>query len=133
MIVVIDASAAVEIALNKEFSTQYKNLLQVADMAIAPDTFISEITNVIWKYRKFSQFSDDTCISGIDFCHGLIDDYVNSSSIWREAYFEGVRHQHSTYDMFYLVVARRNNAVLITRDKRLNELSKSIGVKIVSD
>lgn len=129
MIIVLDASAAIEIALEKELSGIYKKLINSADVTIAPDSYIAEITNVFWKYRQFSQFSDETCIKGIQFCIGLIDDFVASTDLWREAYSEGVNLDHSTYDMFYMVLARRNNALLLTRDKKMNQLAQNYKIK----
>ncbi len=53
MIIVLDASAAIEIALKREFSNQFRELLRNSDLVLAPDTFPSEITNIFWKYASF--------------------------------------------------------------------------------
>lgn len=130
MTVVLDASGAVEIALENSRSEQFKEILQRADLIIAPDTFVSEVTNVFWKYRKFSNFSDEICLSGIEFCINLIDDFIDSRELWRESYFEGIRNQSTTYDMFYLVTARRNSGAVISMDKKLNAIAEREGLKI---
>lgn len=132
MIVVLDASAAIEVALEKESAAQYKKVLQAADLIIAPDTFVSEVTNAFWKYRKFAAFSDEVCLTGIEFCLGLVDDFVSSTELWKEAFLEGNRYQHSTYDMYYLVVSRRHHALLLTKDKKLNEIASASGIEILS-
>jgi len=130
MTVVLDASGAVEIALENSRSEQFKEILQRADLIIAPNTFVSEVTNVFWKYRKFSNFSDEICLSGIEFCINLIDDFIDSRELWRESYFEGIRNQSTTYDMFYLVTARRNSGAVISMDKKLNAIAEREGLKI---
>ena len=130
MTVVLDASGAVEIALENSRSEQFKEILQGADLIIAPNTFVSEVTNVFWKYRKFSNFSDEICLSGIEFCINLIDDFIDSRELWRESYFEGIRNQSTTYDMFYLVTARRNSGAVISMDKKLNAIAEKEGLKI---
>ncbi len=127
MTVILDASGAVEIALGNKNATLFLSHLKKADIIIAPDIFVSEVTNVFWKYRKFSQFTDDACIKGIEFCLNLIDDFIDSKELWREAYSEGVRNKSSTYDMFYLISARRNSGVLLSMDKKLNLLAKKEG------
>ncbi|MBN8707154.1 MAG: type II toxin-antitoxin system VapC family toxin [Bacteroidetes bacterium] len=132
MIIVLDASAAIEIALGNELSAQFKKLLQDAELIIAPDTFISEVTNTFWKYRKFAQFTDEVCLKGIEFCLGLVDDFASSTELWKEAFLEGNRYQHSTYDLFYLVAARRHHALLLTKDKKLNEIAIASGINIFS-
>ncbi|MFW6362357.1 MAG: type II toxin-antitoxin system VapC family toxin [Spirochaeta sp.] len=124
MRVVLDASAAVEIALKLERAQSLLDQVLASSVVLAPDVFISEVTNVFWKYKKFQQFTDDICITGIEFCLNLIDIYVESRELWREAYAEGVKNNSSTYDMFYLVTARRNSAKLLTCDQKLQEVAR---------
>ena len=131
MIIVIDASAAIEIALEKASAEKFNKTLLKAEVTLAPDTFASEITNVFWKYRSFSGFTDDICIEGIEFCLGLVDDYVSSMDLWREAFFEGSNRDHSTYDMLYLATARRNSAILITKDKKLAGYARKAGIRVI--
>lgn len=64
MIIVLDASAAIEIALNREHSNTFREILRNSDLVIAPDIFPSEITNVFWKYASFSEMSIDQCERG---------------------------------------------------------------------
>lgn len=130
MTVVLDASAALEIALANGNASVFLDFLKKADVIISPDTFISEVTNVFWKYRKFSQFSDESCLKGIEFCISLVDDFINSRELWREAYSEGMMNQSSTYDMFYLVAARRNSGKIISMDKKLNSIAERAGLRI---
>ena len=130
MIIVLDASGAVEIALEKENARYFMDILKKADVILAPDTFVSEITNVFWKYRKFAPFTDDICLKGIEFCVNLIDDFLPSKDIWRESYHEGVKNNCSTYDMFYLVTARRNSGLIMSMDRKLNTLAEKEKLKI---
>jgi len=130
MTIVLDASGAVEIALGNSNSNKFKEILRRADVIIAPDIFVSEVTNAFWKYRKSPNFSDESCLNGIQFCISLIDDFIDTRDLWREAYSEGVRNQSSTYDMFYLVAARRNSGALISMDKKLNAIAEKEGLKI---
>lgn len=124
MIIVLDASGAVEIALGRENASRFMDYLKKADIILAPDTYVSEVTNVFWKYCQFSQFTDEICLRGIEFCLNLIDDFTDSKDLWREAYFEGVKNGCSTYDMFYLVTARRNYGLIASLDKKLNMLAE---------
>jgi len=81
MIIVLDASAAIEIALNKESGNSFRELLLNSDLVIAPDTFPSEITNVFWKYAYHSNMEKDKCEKGIDYCLDLVDDYIDKFSL----------------------------------------------------
>ncbi|NNM53471.1 MAG: type II toxin-antitoxin system VapC family toxin [Spirochaetales bacterium] len=133
MIVVVDASAAVEIALANQYAKLFSELIEESDLVMAPDTFSSEITNVFWKYATFSKLSVQKCESAIDTCIDLVDDFISTKLLCREVFLESLRTKHSSYDIFYLAVARRNNALLLTRDKRLRTLAEGIGIKIVQE
>jgi len=130
MIVVLDASAAIEIALNKGNGDNFRNLLNSADLVIAPDTFPSEITNVFWKYAHYSGLPSDTCSKGIDYCLALIDDYIETKSLCREVLSESIIRKHSAYDLFYLVVARRHNAAILSNDKKMKKIATELKIHV---
>jgi predicted nucleic acid-binding protein len=130
MIAVLDASAAMEIALNKEYTKEFKNKLKECDLVIAPNTFASEITNAFWKYGTHKELSEENCQNGIDYCLGLIDDYIDTNSMCKEVLFESIHRNHPAYDLFYIVLARRNNAVLISRDVKMKKIAKNMNVLI---
>jgi predicted nucleic acid-binding protein len=131
MIVVLDASAAIEIALQKESAQSFENSLLSADLVLAPDTYPSEITNVFWKYAHFSGMDRSACERGIDYCLDLIDDYIDTKSICREVFFESLNREHSSYDLFYLIVARRHAGTLITRDKKMISIAQQLGILVL--
>jgi predicted nucleic acid-binding protein len=131
MTVVVDASAAVEIALGSEFSQTFQEVLNEADVVLAPDTFPAEITNVFWKYGHHSHLPADICQHGIAYCLDLIDDYVPTQHLCREVFSESIRLEHAAYDVFYLVVARRNDAAVLTRDKKMIEAAETLGVAAI--
>jgi predicted nucleic acid-binding protein len=133
MIIVIDASAAVEIALNRELSNKFRELLRQSDLVIAPDTFPSEITNVFWKYAAYSEMPIEKCEKGIDYCIDLVDDYIETRTLCREVFSESNKNDHSAYDLFYLIVARRHNASILSRDKKMKRIAKEIKVNIVGE
>lgn len=131
MTVVLDTSAAIEVAIGGASAEEIRTTLESSDVVLVPATFISEVTNVLWKYRKFSGFTDEKCLTAIEFCIGLVDVTISSREIWRESFFEGTKNSHSTYDMFYLVTARRNMATLVTKDKKLREIAAAEGIAVL--
>jgi len=133
MIIVLDASAAIEIALQKEKGILFQKILLESDLVIAPDTFPSEITNVFWKYGFYANMEKDKCEKGIDYCLDLVDDYIDTKSICREVFFESINNEHSSYDIFYLVVARRHNAAIITKDKKMITTAKKLNIKVLGN
>jgi predicted nucleic acid-binding protein len=130
MIVVIDASAAIEIALNRPKASLFKLPLTKAEAVIAPDLFIAEVTNVFWKYHTFEDLPISLCEGLIENAIALVDDLTNSKNLYAEAFSLACQSNHSVYDMLYLVLARRHNALLMTNDKRLKKLATQNGIKI---
>jgi predicted nucleic acid-binding protein len=130
MIVVLDASAAIEIALNKQDAPFFKKILLQSELVLAPDLFPSEITNIFWKYNAFSGLSSEHCAQGMAFCCDLIDDYVSTRHLCAEVLSESVRTKHPAYDIFYLVLARRNDAHVLTKDKKMILIAKEMKIKI---
>ena len=61
----------------------------------------------------------------------LVDRFVDDSALWVESLSEAVRLDHSSYDMFYLLLARRECATLFTLDRKLQDLSSRCGVNCV--
>lgn len=132
MIVVLDASAAIEIALNREHSTSFRDLIRQSDLVLAPDTFPSEITNVFWKYATYSNMPIEVCEKGIDYCLDLIDDYIETTSLCREVFSESYKNNHAAYDLFYIVTARRFNASLLTRDAKMKAIAEALKIIILT-
>ena len=128
MIAVLDTSAAVEVVLKRESATLFSHFLAEADLVIAPNILIAEATNVFWKYQKLSNYTYDKCEKSIDHIVSLPDEYVNELDLYLESFKLGFMLDHSIYDMIYLVLARRNNATLLTMDQRLVASAEKAGV-----
>jgi len=60
----------------------------------------------------------------------MIDDYVDAKELWKEAIGDGIRYNHSIYDMYYCVLARRNDAMLITNDGDLAKICRKMGISV---
>lgn len=119
MIAVIDASAAVEVILQRDSSETLMTLLAEAEWVIAPTVYVAEMSNVFWKYQNFTDLSQEDCENHLDASIALPDDLINDKELYREAFKLGCTLDHSIYDMLYLVLARRHNATLLTMDKKL--------------
>jgi len=59
----------------------------------------------------------------------MIDDFIEGKELWKEFLSEGIKNNHSIYDMYYAVLARRNDAVLITNDGSLAKISKKLKIE----
>ncbi len=131
MIIIMDASAIVEIVLKRENAERYSEYIEKADWTIAPDIIISELSNVMWKYNKLASMEHSECVRNVEEGVLLIDDYIDSKDIWKEALAEGIKYNHSIYDMMYLITARRNDGMVLTCDKKMKEIGKKLKIEVV--
>jgi len=85
---------------------------------------------VVWKYYKSGLISHIECIQYVEDGIDLIDDYFPSKELWKEALGEGIKNTHSIYDMYYAVLARRNDATLITNDSKLSVICNKLNIEV---
>jgi len=130
MTAVLDVSAAIEILLQKEKKELFNTTYEKASWVIAPDLYIAELSNVLWKYYKAGLISHIECIQYVEDGIELIDDYFPSKELWKEALGEGIKNTHSIYDMYYAVLARRNDAILITNDNKLSLICNKLNIDV---
>jgi predicted nucleic acid-binding protein len=128
---VIDASAAVGIVLAQPGTELFSPLLEQAALVIAPDLFVAEVGNTLWKYRKASLLPMARCEQALEQAMGLPDRIEPSSTLHLEAFALACRHHHPVYDTLYLVLARRNNATLLTLDRRLAKLAGKLEIEVI--
>jgi predicted nucleic acid-binding protein len=130
MIIVLDASAGIEIALSRASAELYERKIEKASKVITSELYKAETANVLWKYINAGLLSKEEVQKRLKYCDDLIDEYVDISENNEEALNEGIRIKHSVYDLLYLVIARRNGAILLTQDKKLKKIAKESGVEI---
>jgi len=128
MIVVLDTSAAVEVVLQRKSSAKFVQALSSADLVLSPTLLIAETSNVFWKYQKFAEYPFSECEKLIEQAISLPDEYVNEHELYIEAFKLGCELNHPVYDALFLVLARRNNAKLLTMDKKLIVAANKIGI-----
>lgn len=130
--IVLDCSAAIHIVRDTPEGRALMQLLLEGEEIAAPDLFSSEIASAVSKYIRFADVPEKMGYAWCKFAFSLVDTIVPSSDLMLEAISESVRLEHSVYDMFYFVLARRNAATLFTLDRDLQELCTAHGVNCVS-
>jgi predicted nucleic acid-binding protein len=129
MTIVLDVSAAMQIVLQKERKDYFESLVKKASWVIAPELYISEITNVLWKYHKNKILTHDECLQYLEDGLALIDDFFTEKDMWKEVLGESIKNDHSAYDMFYAILARRNDSILVSHDKELIKIAKEMKIE----
>jgi len=132
MIIVIDASAGIEIALDRSKSFLFNQKLLLARKVISSDLYKIEVANVIWKYVKANLLEKEKANKTLELAQNLVDEFIDISENNEEAMNESIRIGHSTYDLLYFTLARRYSSSLMTLDIKLKEISEKAGIEVIS-
>jgi len=127
---VLDASAAIEIVLGRGQAGRLADILEEADVVLAPELFVPEIVNTIWKYHHFEKLGLVVCDRAIEAALALVDSFVSSKEGYGEAFLLARTTRRPAYDMFYLALARREDAVFLTADAALRKEAERQGVRV---
>ena len=128
--IVLDASAAFEIAMFRPNRKKYLEIISKEDKVLAPEFFIAESTNVTWKYQKEGYLDEQNAKLTLSLVLQMVTNYVDTTDYAIEALHEANRLNHSAYDMLYFVLARDNVATLLTSDEKLATLCRENGVDV---
>ena len=131
MRVVLDANAAVEVALKGKAAGPLSATLSQSEEVIAPELLVPEVVNAVWKYHQFAEFDLGKCEKILELAVGLVDRLISHREIYREAFaLSRAQKTHAAYDMFYLALALREDAVLLTLDGTLKKEAKRAGIRV---
>lgn len=129
--IVLDCNAALAMAAKNDEGKAFSMLALEGERIIAPDIIYSEVAHALVKHVRGGYESlDDAVLLGSG-ALGLVDEIVPGRDLWLEATAESVRLGHSSCDMMYFVLARRNAATLFTLDRKLQQLCLDNGVNCV--
>ena len=131
MRVVLDANAAVEVALKGKAAGPLSAVLAQSEEVIAPELLVPEIVNAVWKYHQFAEFDLGKCEKILELAVGLVDRLISHRAIYREAFaLSRAQKSRAAYDMFYLALALREDALLLTLDGTLKKEAKRAGIRV---
>lgn len=129
MIAVVDASAAVRVSMRAGEPDSLETVWDRAELVLAPELIIAEVVNTFWKYLRAGVLSRALSEQGIRTALDLVDEFAPMEPLSVEAFHLAALHERAAYDMFYLVLARRNGAVLITADATLRRNADNLGIR----
>jgi len=129
--VVLDANAAVEVALEGKAAGLLSAVLAQSEEVIAPELLVPEIVNAVWKYHQFAEFDLGKCEKILELAVGLVDRLISHRAIYREAFaLSRAQKSRAAYDMFYLALALREDALLLTLDGTLKKEARRAGIRV---
>jgi predicted nucleic acid-binding protein len=131
MTLVVDASVAALWVLNQEHSADALAVKSEAPL-IAPSLIAAELGSAIWKAVRRGDVSKDNGLIAIRDALLPFEALVPMEDLRTRAFELAVELDHPIYDCFYLALAERERAPLITADRRLlaaARRAKGIAVK----
>lgn len=124
MIFVIDANVGLKWFIEEPRSHAARKFFQQGNSFIAPDIFIPEICNVVWKKVKIHDISLEQGQAIVTNVPMVLDYLVPSSEVTKRAFDLAVQFNHPLYDCLYLALAERESITLITDDGKLVKVAK---------
>jgi predicted nucleic acid-binding protein len=116
--VVVDASIAVMIVVQEPGSVAAREALAHAD-CVAPQLILAEIASALWKQRRRGRLPATAASRGLAEARRLLDRLVALEELSEAALTLALRRDHPVYDCFYVALAARLAAPLVTADRRL--------------
>jgi predicted nucleic acid-binding protein len=124
--IVVDASAVVRIIEGAEPAASFQEALLQADLVLAPELMLTEVANALWRLQRSGQLEVDGLQRRLSRAVELVDVIEPDRHLQAEALALACHLDHPVYDCLYLALARREAAVLVTADKRLQQLAARV-------
>lgn len=129
--IVLDASAAVAIAMSTDEGKVLLGLIDPGEAVASTSLIRAEAANAFWKYVRAGILTKQQALQYVNIALALVTEMHSTEENCIEAFSEAVRINHPAYDLFYLTLARRLGATLFTLDKKLVDLCDQNGVDTV--
>jgi predicted nucleic acid-binding protein len=127
--VVLDVSGAMEILFRRDKAEKFDEAVTSATLRLSSDLYLPELSNTLRNHYRAKILTEAQCSHYVEEGMKLVDYFVNSKDVWREALHEGIANNHSVYDMLYLVIARRNDGILVSNDGPLVKICEKLNIK----
>lgn len=97
-----------------------------ADLVLAPELMLTEVANALWRLQRAGQLEASGLQQRLSRAADLVDHIEPDRTLLPEALALATHLDHPVYDCLYLVLARREVALLLSADRRLLELAKKV-------
>lgn len=133
---VIDTSALVKFVIAEEYSDLVSRIVSMHDASeiqlIAPNFLFVECANVLWKsaLRTGEPFEDVK--AAIDDLRGINIRLVPQEDLLEDALRLALDMEITVYDALYCALAQREDAEIITEDRRLRNALDSTDIRYLT-
>ena len=119
MTLVVDTSVAVKFVVQEEGSAEAKHLAASSERLAAPDLIHAELANVFWRMTRAGKMRAEQQDAALSEIAMLLDEVFPLAPLAPLAMHMSRTLDHPAYDCFYLALAYRSSARLLTADQRL--------------
>ena len=126
MNIVLDVSAALPVLFEKDQALETAKIISTSHSVIAPEIFIPELGNALWKYVKFAKMEASRAEELLAMGLGSIDVFYVQKALIQHAFDLALDNGLSVYDSMYLSLCSTTGHKLLSWDKRLNEVAKQL-------
>lgn len=130
MNIVLDTSAAVAYALKRKGWDAIDSILTRSSWVETPDLFMPEAANALWREHHFGSLGREQCETALEGIADLPDAFIPGLLLYKEAFAFAALAERPAYDMFFIVLARRQSATLVSLDKRLLTFAAKHDIKV---
>ena len=130
MTFVVDASVAVKWVLPEPGSDQAAALRTEEPDVIAPSLVVAEIGNALWKSALRKDLGRSQALDGLRIATAHFSRLIGIEDLATDAMALAIEGRHPIYDCFYLALARRENAALITADEAMIAAARKAKIKV---
>lgn len=127
--VCIDASALVDLLVDRPRGQAVAEVLAGVDSVFAPDLINAEVLDSIRRFERKGEISAETAAKGVAYLEVSAIERV-STTLMVEAVWS-LRHNVSARDACYVVTARAFDVPLLTADLRLARAPK-LGIRVIT-
>ncbi len=121
MTIVVDASVALKWLLPEPDSGTAERVMSAKGLLIAPTLLVAEACNAVWKRLRRREITTEHTDLVVTQLPQILDRLVADTLLAPAALRIAREIDHPVYDCFYLALAERENAPLVTADRRLVE------------
>lgn len=120
MSLVVDASVLVAASSPEPLSAAARASFGTHQL-LAPDFLLVETANALWKKARRALITPTQAQAAITGLDAMFAQLVPSTELLAAALALALRRDHPAYDCFYVALAQREGAPLLTADTRLAE------------
>lgn len=129
MKIVLDVSATIPVLLDHELEEKFSEIISNAELIIAPEIFIPELGNALWKYVNFSDLDVEMGSRLLVLGLSNVDRFFSQYNLSELAFELSIKHNTSIYDSMYLSLCVQTGYKLLSNDKILNGAAEKLDVK----